>query len=181
MCSSDLTETGHEAPPEYWLNETFQGKISLYLGGHEVQIYAPGWAHTMGDIVAYFPDQHAIATGDLFLTNSCPAMDKGDMENWIAALDQILFLPVDHIVPGHFALASKKELRRFRDYLAELKRQVVVMYRSGFSVEGMKKNLKMATFADMRQFPQYEATFEDNAVAYYHQLEERNAPRRAIP
>jgi len=175
------TETGHKPPPEYWLNMTFRGKIALYLGGHEVQIYAAGPAHTMGDIVAYFSDQHAIATGDLFLTNSCPAMDHGDLENWIAALDQILFLPVDYIVPGHFALATKKELARFRNYLVELKRQVVSMYRSGFSVEEMKKNLSMKDFADMRQFPQYEATFADNAAAYYHQLEQRNAPRRAIP
>jgi cyclase len=175
------TETGHKPPPEYWLNMTFRGKIALYVGGYEVQIYAPGPAHTMGDIVAYFPDQHAIATGDLFLTDSCPAMDHGDLENWIAALDQILFLPVDSIVPGHFALAGKKDLARFRNYLLELKRQVLSMYRNGFSVEDMKKSLSMKDFADMRQFPQYEATFADNAAAYYHQLEQRNAPRRVIP
>jgi cyclase len=175
------TETGHTPPAEYRLNMTFRGKVALYLGGHEVQIYAPGPAHTMGDIVAYFPDQHAIATGDLFLTDSCPAMDQGDLENWIAALDQILFLPVDSIVPGHFALAGRKELARFRNYLLELKRQVLSMYRSGFSVEDMKKSLSMKDFADMRQFPQYEPTIADNAAAYYHQLEQRNAPRRVIP
>ena len=58
--------------------------LVLYVGGHEVRIYHPGPAHTQGDLVVYFPDEHAIATGDLFLTNSCPAMDDGDMENWIS-------------------------------------------------------------------------------------------------
>lgn len=166
----------------YALNETVGAKgFTLYVGSHEVQIYHPGPAHTMGDLVVYFPEQQAIATGDLFLTNSCPAMDQGDVENWIQALNQMLFLPVDHVVPGHFALASKKELARFRDYLAQLRKQVGRMYRNGASLEEVKKSAWAAGFTDMRQFPQYEATFADNAAAYYHQLEERKAPRRAAP
>src|SRR5262245_38849090 len=76
------------AAPGYGVNETLGANgLMLFVGGHEVRIYHPGPAHTMGDVVVYFPSQHAIATGDLFLTNSCPAMDKGDMENWIHALD----------------------------------------------------------------------------------------------
>src|SRR5690349_18942824 len=63
------------------VNETVGPKgLVLYVGGHEVRIYHPGPAHTQGDLVVYFPDEHAIVTGDLFLTNSCPAMDDGDME-----------------------------------------------------------------------------------------------------
>src|SRR5262249_33721755 len=92
------------------LNETLGAKgVTLYVGGHEVRIYHPGPAHTLGDAVVYFPDQHTLATGDLFLTNSCPAMDDGDMENWIAALEQMLALPVQHIVPGHFEVATQTE------------------------------------------------------------------------
>jgi cyclase len=171
------TEAGNTAAG-YALNETTGPKgLTLYVGGHEVQIYHPGPAHTMGDLVVYFPEQHAIATGDLFLTNSCPAMDKGDLESWIAALNQILFMPVEHVIPGHFGLATKKELGHFRDYLAQLRKQVARMYRNGASLEEVKKSIALADFADLRQFPQYEATFADNAAAYYHQLEARNAPR----
>lgn len=172
---------GQKSPLEYQLNEPFQGELSLYVGGHEARIYGHGAAHTKGDAVVYFPDQRAIATGDLFLNGSCPAMDEGDMENWIVELDEITALPVEHIVPGHFGLAGKTELAHFRDYLTELKRQVGVMYRSGFSLEEVKKNLSLTQFSDLRQFPQYEATFADNAAAYYQQLETRKAPRRAIP
>ncbi len=175
------TQAG-SAAPGYALNETVGSNgLTLYVGNHEVEIYAPGPAHTMGDLLVYFPDQHAIATGDLFLTNSCPAMDKGDLENWIAALNQIIFMSVDYVVPGHFALAGKKELTHFRDYLAQLRKQVGRMYHNGASLEEVKKNISLTDFADMRQFPQYEATFADNAAAYYHQLEQRNAPRRAAP
>lgn len=149
------------------------GELKLYVGGHEVRIYHPGPAHTRGDLVVYFPDQRALATGDLFLTNSCPAMDDGDLENWIGALDQMLALPLEKVVPGHFELASVKELRRFRDYLAALRDQVAGMYRNGMSVEQVKQRISLPGFQDFRQFPKYEATFADNAETYYHQLQSR--------
>jgi cyclase len=152
--------------------------LVLYVGGHEVRIYHPGPAHTRGDLVVYFPDEHAIATGDLFLNNSCPAMDDGDMENWIAALDQILVLPVEHVVPGHFELATKNELHHFRNYLADLRDQVKRMRNKGLSLAQVQKALVLSDYKDLRQFPQYEATFIDNAAAYYKQLESRKSQPR---
>ena len=152
--------------------------LVLYVGGHEVRIYHPGPAHTRGDLVVYFPDEHAIATGDLFLTNSCPAMDNGDMENWIAALDRMLELPVEHFVPGHFELATRAELQRFRNYLADLRDQVKRMRSNGLSLDQIQKQLSLAAYKGFRQFPQYEATFKDNAAAYYKQLESPKPQRQ---
>jgi cyclase len=164
---------------DYALNETIGAKgLTLYIGGHEVRIYHPGPAHTRGDLVVYFPDEHAIATGDLFLTNSCPAMDEGDMENWIRALDQMLTLPVEHVVPGHFEPATKNELQHFRNYLADLRDQVKRMRGNGLSLEQVQKALVLSAYKDLRQFPQYEATFKDNAAAYYKQLESRKSQKR---
>jgi cyclase len=181
MQQKEDLRNGHKSPREDPLNEGFEGELTLYVAWHEVRIYGRGGAHTEGDAIVYFPDQRAIATGDLFLNGSCPAMDEGDMENWITELDQMMTLPVDHVVPGHFAVASKAELAHFRDYLVELKRQVGTMYQNGFELDNLKKRLALKGFADMRQFPQYEATFADNAEAYYHQLERRNVRRRVIP
>ena len=162
----------------YALNETLGARgVTLYVGGHEVRIYHPGPAHTLGDAVVYFPDLHTVATGDLFLTNSCPAMDDGDMENWIVALDQMLALPVEHVVPGHFELATKNELRRFRNYLADLRDQVARMHASGLVLARVQKQLDLKQYRGFRQYPQYEATFNDNAAAYYQQLDKRKAPR----
>jgi cyclase len=154
-----------------------QGLV-LYVGGHEVRIYHPGPAHTRGDLVVYFPDEHAIATGDLFLNNSCPAMDEGDMENWIRALDQMLALPVERIVPGHFEVAGKKQMQLFRNYLAALRSQVARLHDEGLSLEQVQGRLELSAYKDLRQFPQYEATFKDNAAAYYKQLESRKSQRR---
>src|SRR5215472_3949038 len=178
--------TGKERTLDYDLNQIAgstpgdQGALALMLGGHEVRIYHPGPAHTRGDLVVYFPEQQVIATGDLFLNGSCPAMDDGDMENWVAALDHILDLPVEHVVPGHFALATKTEVRHFRDYLADLREQVSQMSNQGMTLEQVKKALNLGSYKDLRQFPRYEATFADNATAYYQQLQARASRSREL-
>lgn len=179
IISTEFTRSHTEKPAkENSVNEIVGPKgLVLYLGGHEVRIYHPGPAHTQGDLVVYFPDEQTIATGDLFLTNSCPAMDDGDMENWIAALDQMLALPVEHVVPGHFELATKSELQRFRDYLADLRGQVARMYQQGRSLAQIQTSLSLDEYKTFRQYPNYEATFKANAAAYYQQLQKRQAQR----
>jgi glyoxylase-like metal-dependent hydrolase (beta-lactamase superfamily II) len=178
VISTEFTRAKAEkATQESSVNETVGPKgLVLYLGGHEVRIYHPGPAHTQGDLVVYFPDERAIATGDLFLTNSCPAMDDGDLENWIMALDHMLALPIEHVVPGHFELATRIELQRFRNYLAELRDQVARMYRQGMPLERIQSSLALDTYKNFRQYPNYEATFKDNAAAYYRQLQKRQPP-----
>jgi hypothetical protein len=101
-------------------------------------------------------------------------MDEGDMENWIRALDHMLTLPLAHVVPGHFEAATPAELKRFRDYLAALRDQVASMYRNGLSLQQVKQRISLPQFKNFRQFPKYEATFADNAGAYYYQLGQRS-------
>jgi cyclase len=152
---------------------SFQEKLTVHLEPYSAEVYFPGKAHTSGDALVYFPHQHAIAAGDLFLNRSSPAMDTGSVENWIRALDHVLSLPVETVVPGHFELASKKELARFRDYLSDLFIQVGVLTRKGASLEEIRRNLHMEKYSDFRQYPQYHATFADNAAVIYQQLQQR--------
>lgn len=168
-------------PAQYGMNFVVHGETWLYVGDHKALIYEPGPAHTLGDLVVYFPDEQTIATGDLFLTNSCPAMDEGDMENWIHALDHMLTLRLAHVVPGHFETATSAQLKRFRDYLAALRDQVASMYRDGLPLQQVKQRISLPQFKDFRQFPKYEATFADNAEAYYHQLQRRVNSKTPTP
>jgi cyclase len=173
----DKVKAGQPPGADYTLNEVVgfapgdSAGLTLTLGRHEVRIYHPGPAHTRGDLIVYFPDERAIATGDLFLNGSCPAMDDGDMENWVSSLDHILRFPVEHVVPGHFGLATRSELQHFRDYLVDLRDQVARLHGRGLTLEQVTKGLELSKYRDLRQFPQYEATFADNAAAYYQQLE----------
>lgn len=153
--------------------ETMGVELTVYVGQHAVEIHAVGPAHTGGDAYAYFPDQGVVSTGDLCLTNSSPAMDRGSAKNWIRALDGMLALRATRFVPGHFGVSSRKELQRFRDYLAELYAQVKKMAEAGATLKQVREGVKMEKYADFRQYPKYEATFADNAAAIYEQLRKK--------
>jgi cyclase len=150
---------------------TFQQQVTLHLEPYAVRIYFPGKAHTSGDALVYFPEQRAISMGDLFLNRSSPAMDDGSVESWVHALDQVLELPLDNVVPGHFELATKSELHRFRDYLNDLYEQVRALKQKNETLEQVRHDVHMEKYSDFRQYPKYEATFADNAAAIYQQLQ----------
>jgi cyclase len=154
-------------------NVTFTQALTIHIDPYVAKVYFPGKAHTSGDVLVYFPQQRALATGDLFLTKSSPAMDDGSVKSWIHALDEALELPLDSVVPGHFELAGKPELRRFRDYLNDLYVQVQSMYEKRAPVEAVRRSLHMEKYSDFRQYPKYEATFADNAETIYHQLQQQ--------
>jgi len=150
---------------------TFQQQVTLHLEPFTVQIYFPGKAHTSGDALVYFPEQRAISMGDLFLNRSSPAMDDGSVESWIHALDHVLELPLDNVVPGHFELATKSELQRFRDYLNDLYQQVRALKKTNKTLEQVRRDIHMEKYSDFRQYAKYDATFADNAAAIYQQLQ----------
>jgi cyclase len=154
-------------------NLTFAQALTIHLDPYVAKVYFPGKAHTSGDVLVYFPQQRALATGDLFLTKSSPAMDDGSVKSWIHALDEALELPLDSIVPGHFELAGKPELKRFRDYLNDLYVQVQGLYDKHVTIEAVRRSLQMEKYSDFRQYPKYEATFADNAETIYHQLQQQ--------
>src|SRR5262249_6644895 len=60
-------------------NLTFQNRLRIYLGRYVAEMYFLGKAHTSGDVIVYFPEQHTVAMGDLFLNRSSPAMDDGSV------------------------------------------------------------------------------------------------------
>jgi len=152
-------------------NLTFQKQVTVHLEPYTARVYFPGKAHTSGDALVYFPEQQAISTGDLFLNRSSPAMDDGSVESWIHALDIALELPLEHVVPGHFELATKADLWGFRDYLNDLYEQVRTLKQKNETLEQVRHDIHMEKYADFRQYPKYEATFTDNAASIYQQIQ----------
>jgi cyclase len=146
---------------------TFEHALTIYLAPYTAEVIAPGPGHTLGDAYVYFPQQKAIATGDLFLNGSCPAMDTGSVRNWILTLNSFLEKPVEVFVPGHFAVANRADVTFFRDYLVDLTAQVTALAAQGMPLDKIQQNIKVGKFSTLRQFPKYNATPQDNAASIY--------------
>jgi len=99
-------------------------RLDVRLDGLEVELLHRRAAHTDGDVVAWLPAERVLHAGDLFFLGMLPFVDVRDGGGSFDGLvDTIAWLaswvPDDaKVVPGHGPVCGKKELLRYRDFLA---------------------------------------------------------------
>jgi len=95
----------------------FSERLSIDLGGEEVQLIRVAPSHTEGSVVAYVPAKKLLFSGDILFTDFHPYLADGDMPGWAKTIDTLLAMDVERIVPGHGPLSGKKDLRDMKEYL----------------------------------------------------------------
>lgn len=103
---------------------TFTHDTSLYFNGEEIKIIAFGPGHTDGDAAVYFTGSKVLHLGDQFVNGRFPYVDVangGDVKGYLKNLDVVLaWVPADtKIIPGHGAVGSVEDLKKFRDFVQE--------------------------------------------------------------
>jgi len=124
---------------------TFTDEMQVHLGGKEIRTRHYGRGHTGGDAVIYFPDLKVIHTGDLFLTRPTqPYIDYangGSALEWTKALDEVLKLDFDTIIPGHGPLSDRAGLLKWQADFAAMRSRVGDMVRQGKSKDEVSQTL----------------------------------------
>jgi glyoxylase-like metal-dependent hydrolase (beta-lactamase superfamily II) len=95
---------------------TFTGELTLDVGGREVVLLEKGPAHTSGDALVLVPDARVVFTGDLLFVGGTPPLWAGPVENWLRALDAVIELEPEVVVPGHGPLTDRAGVQRMKDY-----------------------------------------------------------------
>jgi glyoxylase-like metal-dependent hydrolase (beta-lactamase superfamily II) len=96
----------------------FRGGLVGEVGGREVRLIEVGPAHTPGDLIVHVPDSRVVFAADILFVGVAPVMWAGPTSNWIAALDRILSLEPEVVVPGHGPVSGVAEVKQLQDYLA---------------------------------------------------------------
>jgi glyoxylase-like metal-dependent hydrolase (beta-lactamase superfamily II) len=86
-------------------------------------------------VLVYVPDAQTLYAGDVLFIGVTPVLWAGPLENWITALDKILQMDVDCIVPGHGPVTDKEGVRQVRNYWTFLNSEVRQRYEAGMSAE----------------------------------------------
>ena len=94
----------------------FSGELTLEVGGVTVRLIEVGPAHTPGDLLLHVPGVRVLFSGDILFLGVTPVMWAGPTENWVAALDRILDMDVEVVVPGHGPVTGKDGVREVRGY-----------------------------------------------------------------
>jgi glyoxylase-like metal-dependent hydrolase (beta-lactamase superfamily II) len=112
-------------------DQTFEGELTLSVDGTEVQLVEVGPAHTRGDILVHLPAQRVVFTGDILFVGGHPIVWEGPIANWVAALDRILAMDVETVVPGHGPVVGPPAVADEREYLLWLEREATVQFEAG--------------------------------------------------
>jgi glyoxylase-like metal-dependent hydrolase (beta-lactamase superfamily II) len=127
-------------PPEARPRTTFGDTGSLAHAGEKVLYRHIPPAHTDGDSTVHFANANVFHTGDLFFNGMYPFIDYsagGSIEGMIGAAD-LMLKAVDAktaIIPGHGPLATRDDLRAFRDMLAAVHERMTKLIREGKTLE----------------------------------------------
>jgi glyoxylase-like metal-dependent hydrolase (beta-lactamase superfamily II) len=105
--------------PDQWVD----GATELVVGGVRLQLQPVGPAHTPEDLVVLLPAERVLFAGDMVFRGRVPFVGQADSRQWIAALDTLLKMDPQVVVPGHGALSTsaRQDLELTRDYLVYLR------------------------------------------------------------
>ncbi len=126
---------------------TFEGELSLEVGGRRVDLIEVGPAHTQGDTLVHVPDARVLFTGDILFVEAHPIIWAGPVSNWIRACDRIEVMDVDVIVAGHGRVATKEDVRRIREYLVYLEKEARDRYNAGMSARDAARDISLDGFS----------------------------------
>lgn len=105
-------------------NHLFEDETEIDFGADVVRLVQLPPGHTGGgDIGVLFVKRRVLHTGDAYTKGYYPNVDLrsgGSIAGMIAALDKLLALPFDTVIPGHGPMATRADLESGRAYVAAL-------------------------------------------------------------
>jgi glyoxylase-like metal-dependent hydrolase (beta-lactamase superfamily II) len=113
--------------------DPFDGELTVMVGDRPIRLHEVGPAHTRGDVLVEVPDQRVVFTGDICFIGGHPIVWSGPVGNWIAALDRILAMDVDVVVPGHGPVSDKVAVAELKAYFEYLRAQTRARFEAGLS------------------------------------------------
>ena len=113
-------------------NATFRDRMTLHVGGKEIQILYLGAAHTRGDSILFVPQDRIAYLSEVFFNEEFPNMAGGYGVSWIRVLDAVKALDADIFIPGHGPIPDDpKQTRAALDRM----QRILVEARDGLQAE----------------------------------------------
>ena len=104
----------------------FTDSTTLFLNHSRVELQHFANSHTNSDIVVLFANERVLHAGDLF-TDGYPIIDYasgGSSRGWIEALNKILALDFERIIPDRGPVMTRADVQLFRDWFVTVRTRV---------------------------------------------------------
>lgn len=125
----------------------FDDRLDLDLDGSRVELRYVGPAHTIGDVIVHLPAERVVFAGDVLFRLCTPIGWEGTYAQWLAALDAIIALAPEVVVPGHGPLCGVEGPREMRAYLEYVRDESRRHYEAGRSELDAAKRIDLGPYA----------------------------------
>jgi cyclase len=101
---------------------TVADRLTIHVGDLRAEVIHPGPAHTVDDLVVWFPDQRVLFAGDLVVPGCTPFALMGSVSGSLEAMATLRGLRPQVVVGGHGPVAGPAALEVTESYLRRVQR-----------------------------------------------------------
>jgi glyoxylase-like metal-dependent hydrolase (beta-lactamase superfamily II) len=123
-------------------------RLELDLDGVAAELLYVGPAHTAGDVIVHLPEQGVVFAGDILFRLCTPIGWEGTFANWCRALDRMVELAPETIVPGHGPLCGVEGPREMKAYLQYVQSESARLRDAGLSALEAARKIDLGPYAD---------------------------------
>ena len=125
----------------------FDDRLELDLDGIPVHLIYVGPAHTSGDVIVHLPEQRVVFTGDILFRLCTPIGWDGTFAKWCEALDRLVALDPEVVVPGHGPLCGVEGPRELKAYLEYVRAEAARFFGQGATVVEASQRIDLGPYA----------------------------------
>lgn len=160
----------HAADPTTPVPElTFTDRMSIDLGGKQIELIHVGKNHSDNSLVVLLP-QHKLLFAVDFIpveTVAYRALPDAYPDDWIESLKRVERLDFEVLVPGHGKVGRKEHVGLFRLYMEDLRAAVREQLQKGATIEEAKQNVRLPKY---EQWQRYAEWLPENVEGMYRYL-----------
>jgi len=98
---------------------TFDERLDVFVDDRRIEVhFIGGPAHTVGDAVAWLPEERVLFAGDLVFNGGTPFVLMGSVAGSLTAVERVRAFGATTIVPGHGAVCGPEALDTIAGYLS---------------------------------------------------------------
>lgn len=148
---------------------TFTDRMSIDLGGTQVELIYTGKNHSDNSVVMLLPQRKLLFAVDFIPVETVAYRTlKSDYpDEWIESLKKVEQLDFEVLVPGHGKIGRKDHVRLFRGYLEDLRAAVLEHVKQGRSLEESKQAVRLPKY---EQWQRYADWLPENVEGMYRYL-----------
>ena len=150
-------------------DRTFDDKLTIELGGEQIELLNLGPAHSPGDISVWLPGKSVVISGDMaFHERMLPVFEHTDTDAWIESWENFVALGAKHVIPGHGGPTDYSTVTKYtRDYLVYMREKVQAVLDAG----GDNQDAYKIDQSPYRHLDTFEFLALQNAGRIYREME----------